>query len=97
MDQNESKTLRKLRNLFSRVDALCREYLTKCHFKKEDAENLALVMKELPKVLKYHLSMLEGFNNGMRSWHWVKIKLVHFRKLLIKICNKIDNASTRDT
>ena len=44
-----------LRNFFSRIDALCQEYLTKCHIKKEDPEVLTFVMKELLKDLKYHL------------------------------------------
>ena len=38
-----------LRNFFSRIDALYQECFTKYHFKKEDPEILALVMKELPK------------------------------------------------
>ena len=67
-----------LRNFFSRIDALCQEFLTKCHIKKEDPEILALVMKELPKDLKYHLQLLEGPNNEVRSWHWIKTKLVRF-------------------
>ena len=29
-----------LRNFISRFDALCQEYLTKCHLKKEDPEIL---------------------------------------------------------
>ena len=70
-----------LRNLFSRVDASCQEYLTKCHIKNEDPKILALVMKELPKDLEYHLSLLEGPNNGMRSWQ-IKIKLVHNGQLI---------------
>ena len=71
--QNES-----LRNFFSRVDSVCAEYLSKCHIKKLDAEILALVMKELPLELKYHLSILEGAGDGMRSWHWIKTKIVYF-------------------
>ena len=37
-----------LTNSFSRVDALCVEYLSKCHIKKLDPEISVLVMKELP-------------------------------------------------
>ena len=66
-----------LRNFFSRIDALYQEFFTKCHIKKQDGEILALVMKELPKDLQYHLSLLEGTNNDTRSWHWIKTKLVH--------------------
>ena len=52
-----------LRNFFSRIDAFCQEYLTKCHIKKKGPEFLVLVMKELPKDLKYHLQRMEGSNN----------------------------------
>ena len=34
----------KLSSFFSRVDALCQEFLTKCHIKKLDGEIIALVM-----------------------------------------------------
>ena len=54
----------------------------KMSYQKEDPEILALFMKELLKDLKYHLSLLEGSNNGMRSWHWIKAKLVHFTETL---------------
>ena len=67
-----------LRNFFSRIDDLWQEYLVKFHIKKEDPKILALVRKELPPDLKYNLSLLEGSNNGMRSWHWIKTKLVRF-------------------
>ena len=33
---------------------------------------LALVIKELPKDWKYHLQLMEGSNNEVRSWHWIK-------------------------
>ena len=65
-------------DFFSRVDALCAEYLTKCHIKKLDAEILSLVMNQLPNELKYHLSMLEGSGDGLRSWEWIKKKIVYF-------------------
>ena len=68
-------------NFLSHVDALCQEY-PKFHIKKEDRDILALVMKELPKDLKYHLSLIEGSYNGMRSWHWIKTKFVHFSETL---------------
>ena len=55
-------------NEVSRVDALCVEYLTKCHIRKQDPEILALLMKKLPNELKYHLSLLVGSGDGMRSW-----------------------------
>ena len=55
-----------LRNFFSRVNALCAEYLSKCHITKLDLEILALVMKELPNELKCRLSLLEGSGDGMR-------------------------------
>ena len=45
---------------------------------KMNREILAFAMKKLPKDLKYHLSLLEGSNNGMRSWHWIQTKLVQF-------------------
>ena len=50
----------------------------KMSYQETGSGNFRLVMKELPKDLKYHLSLLEGSNNGMRSWHWIKTKLVHF-------------------
>ena len=43
-----------LRNVSSPVDALCAEYLSKCHIKKLDPEILALAMKVLQNGLKYH-------------------------------------------
>ena len=61
-----------LLNFLSRVDALCAEYLRKCHIEKLDPEILALVMKELPNELKYNPSSLEGSGDGMRSWQWIK-------------------------
>ena len=84
------KPFETLRNFFSRVDALCQEYLTKCHINKEDPGILALLMKELPKVLKYHLHLLEESNNATRSWHWIEQNLCICQKYLIRICNKFE-------
>ena len=64
------KPFEALRYFFSRIHALCQEFLTKCHNKKEDLEILALVMKELPKDLKYHLQFMGGSNYEVRSWHF---------------------------
>ena len=83
-----------LQNFFSRVDALCVKYLTTYQIKKLDPEILALVMKELPNELKYHLSLLEGSKDGMRSWQWIK-KLYTLLKNFPKL--SIGNNSPRDT
>ena len=29
----------------------------------------------------------------MRSWHWIKTKIVHFQRRLIKTCNKFENSA----
>ena len=85
------------RHFFSRVDALCQEYLTKCHIKKQDPKILTLVMKELPKDFKYHLQLLEGSNNGIRSWHWIKIKILHFSKKFNQDMQQIQKFNILDT
>ena len=67
MDEIAITSQQTLRICFSRIDSVCAEYLTKCHINKLNDEIFALVMKELPNELKYHLSLLEGSGDEMRS------------------------------
>ena len=60
------------------VEALCAAYLTKCHIRKLDPENLVLVIKEVPTELKYQLSLLERSFDGMGSGNGLKPKLSIF-------------------
>ena len=52
-------------------------------------------MKELATELKYHLLLLEGSGDGMRSWLWIKTKIVYFVKNSIN--SSISNSSSQDT
>ena len=51
------------------------EYLTKFHIKKEDAEVVAPVQKEVPKDLKYHLSVIESAVDGGKIRQWIKTRV----------------------